>query len=210
MKKLCLMLTAFVAVSAMALAENLWWYVPYGMYTHDSTDLVTEDSGAILDDYSVLWQLIYAGPNNAIDEIDLLNSANGYVGGDDKVLDFRLLSSGNSGIFDNYLYTEDTDSARSFLEYTYNPDSPTDYYVYQRIYEAQTPQEGTYYFESEMLKLADDYKTGNLAFTLGPEESGIQANHQVPMTQPSIPEPATMSLLGLGALVLGLRRKLRK
>lgn len=212
MKKLSLLLAALLAASVLALANDVNWYINYGAYTHDATDLETVDSGAILDNYDVLWQLIYAGPNNAIDPIDIANSGKGYVSGDDEVLGTRELSSGSSGIFDNYLYTEDYEQTVTTLSYAYSDSNP--YYVYQRVYESQTPTEGTYYYESDLVKLDSDYDFGTQTIALGPTESGIQANNQIP-TKPApgpgtIPEPATMSLLGLGALAMVLRRKLRK
>ena len=208
MKKLSLVLAGLLAASTMALANDVNWKINWGFYTHDSTDLVTTDSGAVLDQYDVLWQLIYAGPNNAIDPVDIDNSAKGYVSGDDEVLGTRELSKDSSGIFDNYLYTEDTAGTATGLSYVYSEENP--YYVYQRIYEATTPVAGTYYYESELVKLDTDYAAGSQLFALGPQESGIQANKQIPGAQPSVPEPATMSLLGLGALAMVLRRKLRK
>ena len=204
MKKLSLVLAGLLAASAMAWANDVIWVINWGDYTHDATDLVTQESGAVLDSYDVLWQLIYAGPNNAIDPVDIDNSAKGYVSGDDVVLGSRLLSSGNSGIFDNYLYTEDTANTATSLSYTYSEENP--YYVYQRIYEATTPVAGTYYYESELTKLNEDYDFGSQVIALGPEESGIKATLQVT----NVPEPATMSLLGLGALAMVFRRKLRK
>ena len=214
MKKLSLVLASLLAASAMALANDVAWVINYGVYTHDATDLVTEDSGAILDNYDVLWQLIYAGPNNAIDPVDIDNSAKGYVSGDDEVLGTqgvdgaRYYSSGNSGVFDNYLFTDDAAGAVTSLSYTYSEDNP--YYVYQRIYESQEPTAGTYYYESDLTLLDSRYGAGSQTIALGPEESGIQANKQIPGAEPSVPEPATMSLLGLGALAMALRRKLRK
>ncbi len=204
MKKLSLVLAGLFAASAMAWANDVAWYINWGAYTHDASDLVTTESGAVLDSYDVLWQLIYAGPNNAIDPVDI--SASGFVSGDDEVLGSRELSKGSSGIFDNYLYTEDSGSAATSLSYTYSEENP--YYVYQRIYEAQTPVAGTYYYESDLQLLDARYGAGIQGFDLGPQESGIQATLQVQGS--SVPEPATMSLLGLGALAMVLRRKLRK
>lgn len=207
MKKLSLVLASLLAVSAMAWANDVVWVINWGDYTHDATDLVTTESGAVLDQYDVLWQLIYAGPNNAIDPVDVDNSAKGYVSVDDEVLGTRELSKGSSGIFDNYLYTDNSPDAVTSLSYTYSEENP--YYVYQRIYESQTPVAGTYYYESELVKLDTRYGAGSQTFNLGPDESGIQATLQV-QGPSEVPEPATMSLLGLGALAMVLRRKLRK
>ena len=207
MKKLGLILAGLLAASAMTWANEVAWYINYGLYTHDATDLATTDSGAVLDQYDILWQLIYAGPNNAIDPVDV--SASGFVSGDDEVLGSRELSKGNSGIFDEYLWTEDAGGTQSTLSYSYSEDNP--YYVYQRIYESQKPEAGTYYYESDLVKLGTDYAAGIQGLSLGPDESGIKATLQVPGSDPSgVPEPATMSLLGLGALAMVLRRKLRK
>lgn len=212
MKKLSLVLASLLVASTMAWANGVAWFVNWGAYTHDATDLVTQDSGALLDNYDVLWQLIYAGENNAIDPVDVDNSANGYVSGDDEVLGTqgvdgaRYYSSGNSGIFDNYLYSDDTAGAVTELDFTKADENS--YYVYQRIYESQTPAAGTYYYESELVKLDSRYDSGTQLFGLGPEDSGIQPNLVVQGT--NVPEPATMSLLGLGALAMVLRRKLRK
>lgn len=212
MKKL-IVVACLLAASAMAWANDVVWLVNWGVYQHDATDLSTLDAGAVLDKYDVLWQLIYAGPNNAIDPVDISNSAKGFVSGDDEVLGTqgvdgaRLLSNGNSGVFDNLLFTDSAVDCVTPLPYTYSEDDP--YYVFQRIYEAQTPVEGTYYYESELVKLGTDYAAGSQTFDLGPQESGIQATLQV-QGPASVPEPATMSLLGLGALAMVLRRKLRK
>ncbi len=205
MKKLSLVLAALVVASTMALANDVAWKINFGMFTHDASDLTNPDKDGILTQYDVLWQLIYAGPNNAIDPIDL--TTDGFVSGDDEVLGSRLLSSGNSGIFDDTLYTEDTAGTVTTLSYVYSEDNP--YYVYQRIYESQQPEAGTYYYESELKKLDSDYDFGSQTISLGPDESGLQSTLQV-QGPASVPEPATMSLLGLGALAMVLRRKLRK
>lgn len=209
MKKLSLVLAGLLAASAMAFANDVNWKINWGAYTHDATDLVTEDSGAILDQYDVLWQLIYAGPNNAIDPVDVDNADGGYVSGDDVVYGSRPYSLNDSGIFDHYLYTDNTPDTATSLPFT--KASENSYFVYQRIYESKTPVEGTWYYESELVKLDERYDSGAQLFALGPQESGIKANYQIPTApQPSVPEPATMSLLGLGALAMVLRRKLRK
>lgn len=205
MKKLSLILAGLLVASAMAWANDVAWYVNFGVFTHDASDLANPDEGGILTQYDILWQLIYAGPNNTIDPVDI--SASGFVSGDDEVLGSRELSLNNSGIFDATLYTDSQSETATSLSYSYSEDNP--YYVYQRIYESQKPEAGTYYYESPLVKLDTDYAAGIQGFSLGPDESGIQSTLQV-QGPASVPEPATMSLLGLGALAMVLRRKLRK
>lgn len=205
MKKLSLVLAGLLAASAMAWANDVSWMVNFGVFTHDAADLTNPDEGGILTQYDVLWQLIYAGPNNTIDPVDI--STSDFVSGDDEVLGTRELSLASSGVFDATLFTENQAETVTSLSYTYSEDNP--YYVYQRIYESQKPEAGTYYYESELVKLDTRYGAGSQTFDLGPQESGIQATLQV-QGPASVPEPATMSLLGLGALAMVLRRKLRK
>ena len=206
MKKFLGMVAVFAVMSTMALAQNcLTWFVPYGMYTHDATDLAGY-SNAIMDKYDVLWQLIWAGPNDVADPIDL--TATGFVGGDDVVLGSRNLSSGDE-VFDNWLTTPNEDNTSSDLSNVL-PYSATDtYYVFQRVYEAQTPVEGTYYYESSLVELDASYAQLSQSIPLS-GAVGVQPDKQVPGAEPAVPEPATMSLLGLGALAMVLRRKLRK
>lgn len=211
MKKLNLALASLLAASAIAWAGDVVWFLNYGAYTHDATDLVTEESGAILDNYDVLWQLIYAGPNNKIDPIDISNVNGGFVAtgdaGDDEVVGSRKLSLNDSGIFDHYLFTGDTGAAADTMPTKLTAGN----YVYQRIFESQTPVEGTYYFESELMQLTsgDFVEFGSQTMAIGSDSEGIQPTLQV-QGAGNVPEPATMSLLGLGALAMVLRRKLRK
>lgn len=206
MKKLIgLMVALLVASSAMA--GIVQWFVPYGVYPYDATDLETTDDGTgILSNYDVLWQLIYAGPDNTIDPVDA--SASGFVSGDDEVLGSRLLSSNDSGVFDEWLYVRDQSTTKITLDYAYDPNDP--YYVYQRVFDVQTPVEGTHYYESGLTLLDTEYGNGTKLIPLADsDEIGVRPVLTVQGSS-SVPEPATMSLLGLGALAMVLRRKLRK
>lgn len=209
MKKLVGLMAVLLVASTVAMAGVVQWYVPYGIYPHDATDLETTDDGTgVLSSFDVLWQLIYAGPDNTADPVDI--TATGFVSGDDEVWGSRLLSSNDSGIFDEWLYTRSqAQTASDPLPYVYSEDEPC--YLYQRVFESQTPTEGTYYYQSDLVLLDTHYKNGTQVFALAEsDEVGVKADQQIPGAQPSVPEPATMSLLGLGALAMVLRRKLRK
>ncbi len=202
MKKFLVVATVLIMSVAATLANQVQWWVPYGMFDHEATDLVDVTTGdGIMNKYDVLWQLIYAGPNQVADEVVAGNP--GLVSGDDEVIGSRLLSQGDA-TFDNWLYTDNTDATSIDLPYVYSETDP--YYVFQRVYESSEPVKGTYYYQSDLVLLGTDYDTGLQNIPLSNNfDSGTQPNLVV-----GVPEPATMSLLGLGALAMVLRRKLRK
>ena len=76
-------------------------------------------------------------------------------------------------------------------------------YIYQRIYEG-APQENSWYFDStpEALQINPTTYQTTLLDSLS---AGVQPDQQI--TAAPIPEPATMGLLGLGALVMAIRRR---
>ena len=81
-------------------------------------------------------------------------------------------------------------------------------FVYQRVFETQvfgTLTPGDYYYETGLLELNTGWVPGNSAqsFYLDSGSAGFQAGTPIY----TIPEPATMSLLGLGALAMVLRRR---
>lgn len=200
-----------LAVTANAADRKIDWIA--WAFDHEATDL-TDDSGAtgILANYDVLWQLIHT--ENAEPALPDLTAEN-YLGAGESLIDSRHLTDSNPGSWDiNLLPIED------YAFSPFSPDASADsYYVYQRIYElprgATAPSEGDYYYNSALFDLVTEPEWNSdlpfAVFAMGNDEQtmGVKPTLQVPQTQ-SIPEPATMSLLGLGALVLGLRRKLRK
>ena len=212
MKKILLALMVLGVVAASASAGiKLDWNVSYGAYTHDAPNVVDDPSSyQLLDFYSVTWQLIYAGANDAADDMDLSNNANGWVSGDDEVwatrtiamgggtspqdgttwTDWMLLDSGNS-VYENYVWGNAGAN-----------------YVFQRVYEG-TPAELSWYFDTALVVLDEHYLSGSpdlpQVFSVDPGTAGFQASEQIPAAP--VPEPMTMSLMGLGALALAIRRR---
>lgn len=162
---------------------------------------------AILDNNSVLWQLIYAGVNDAIDPIptgSIPGATDAY--GDDDVWAYRTIAQGggtaseDGSTWDNWLSYQSGNTVYTDMAWS------TAGYVYQRIFESSTPENGTWYYESGLTALNTSYDPGAPATQTisNPDATApFVTNQQV--TQ--VPEPATMSLLGLGALAMAIRRR---
>lgn len=214
MKKLMAALILAMVASASTYADVLKIDWRTWMFDHNATDL-TDDSGevGILNNFDVLWQLILSDDAVA-SEPDLF--AADYLGAGETLLDSRYLTGTSHEDFDMALYPT---YIEKFTTNTVDKASISSYYVYQRIYELDrgetAPKDLTWYYDSEVVNLVEmpEWNSGSpfyLAAMGNPEQTmGVKPNQQVHYSQ-SVPEPATMGLLGLGALVLGLRRRLRK
>ena len=214
MKKTIMTSAVLLVVAACAYAGvGINWMDDYRVFASTETDMISGSVG-ILDVGSAIWQLIYAGTDGLISPPDTdvggAEIADNYVQGDDVVwaqrsLDQILVPGGTSTA------PEDSTEWSSFLEWSAGNTAYIDYgwstagSVYQRIFEG-TPAMGSLYYDSELLALNLGYtsdmgtSTPIQDFGVGSFDGGVQAG------QP-IPEPATMSLLGLGALAMAIRRR---
>ena len=210
MKKILLALFVLAIAAAPGLAADgvsITWDTYWGAYTHDATDLTDLGGPFMLVNYAVTWQLIYAGTDDtANDPSTLTGGANGdYVTGDDVVWASRVFSVNNGNASDGTVWTTDLYYA-GIGDRTYNDTTflTSGDYIYQRIFEG-TPTAGSYYYDSELEALQINPAVTQASFldVAGGRTSGIQGDE----TFSAIPEPATMSLLGLGALVMAIRRR---
>ena len=203
MKKLLIAFSALAIAAAAYAGYGIDWVVAYAAYSHEATDLTGGDY-ALLDSYSVTWQLIYAGADNTANPIDL--SAPGWVSGDDEVWATRTIPLGGGTASDGTMWDNwmlyDGGSAIIAADMTWT--GPGNY-VFQRIYEGP-PQVGSWYYETPLYAFNKNFDGMGAAETFSPDttSAGFQPNQQIPGAP--IPEPATLSLLGLGALAL-IRRK---
>lgn len=215
MKKILMAVFALVVAATVASAGvAISWNTVWGGYTHDATDLSEyPSSNLLLDSYSAIWQLIYAGADNMIDpipsqELPVAGGANGdYVYGDDIVWAQREINVGGGPAGDGTSWNNE------MLRTAGNPNYEdaswvTAGFVYQRVFETQVfgvVSVGDYYFETGLEALNTGWSEGNSPeyFFLDSGSAGFQATTRIDV----IPEPATMSLLGLGALVMAIRRR---
>jgi len=213
MKKILMAVFALVVAATVASAGvAINWNVGWGAYTHDAPN-VTGGTDNLLGTYSAIWQLIYAGADDTIDpipshEVPVAGGVNGdYVYGDDIVWGQREINVGGGAAGDGTTWSDWMLWSSGGTNYE-DPAWTTAGFVYQRVFETQvfgTLTAGDYYYETGLVALNTAWAppAGAQNFILDTPSAGFQASTPIY----AIPEPATMSLLGLGALAMVLRRR---
>ena len=221
MKKMSIWVALLATVATTAMAETIsgtiQWSCGPGMYWSgtsytDDTEFAHVDTDGVLVNYDVLWQLIHTTDGKVHDPV--FTNPN-YLDDLDELVTVDSYRLGNASYFANNfgvdvsLWKENPSDLVTPLSLD---DSVESYYVYQRIFELDpgvtVPTASSPRWESDAVDIRSQYDgvvnqaTTELAYKNG--------QYLMAPIHASVPEPATMSLLGLGALAMVLRRKLRK
>ena len=212
MKKFIAVLAGIVVASvAYANVWNIKWGI---MDALSPEDMDGDESPLLMADYSVTWSLVY-GDNVSV-------AADGTLVGASLIDSMEAAAGATSmGWTDGPRSGTYTQKLSGMGTYYGSTGLSTPQSVYQYIFISGTS--GDYYWLSDVLSVTPGDPDGDTP--LGPPKGwdpeleigpvGGTSEYQTDSwtkvsSQPTIPEPATMSLLGLGALAMVLRRKLRK
>ena len=217
MKKFLVMaVAALMAVSAFAQTIPASWAIEWYVGMAYSPDDPSGNTG-VLENYSIFWDLCWSASADKSDEVVLgsriWDSGSSVYTDDQNPLSFYGSGAPTYNEFLEPLDVSHTGSAIIPLEGT-RTTSPG--YIWQRIIAVSDSPTGTdYIWDGAVTSLPSVTSTmvpctgldGNAALIGDPEYGVFWSVYSSPA---AIPEPATMSLLGLGALAMVIRRKLRK
>ena len=204
MKKLSMWVaSALLASTLVANAGiNVQWFVGWGIYPFGAGDpsSLTPGTGLLANNGSgtTILQLIWS-PGNTAAAVDPFNGGSGWVGGDNVVLQTRTVTSGVDG-YDEWVFNNTVPTP--FTNPVFSPGS-----VFVRVFQDATPGIGEYYYDSGLMVLQDrdlDFAFRQiLVVEPNADVEGIALNLQI------VPEPSVIAFLGLGGLMLAIRRRIR-
>ena len=208
MKKLLAMLGVLAVASVVQ--ANVWNIAFQIGWAYSPADGVTP----VLDDYSVTWSLMDAAtgkPLSALVNGEWVDATVRGTAGDSSIVFNDTAHDGGEGFYDNLLYAD----VGSFFYYGETSDASGSIYQYIELVGA----DGKYYWQGDTYQVATvDLATSapgtpadvGMSVVIGTQSSSDTSVNAFWTKVDTVPEPATMSLLGLGALAMVLRRKVRK
>ena len=211
-----------LAIGAIAASVNAaYWNVDWCIYDayspYASGSYPAAATPALQDDFNITWSLVYCAEQDAV-QVDpltgqlvagtytLIDQMTAAAGDPDGTLTWTDPVPGGATVsFDKTLYTEDN------TRYLGNaPDSGT-YNVYQHIL-IENANDIFYWINGKdgvkpTTDLSAPVEDLGAGMEVGPKAVTDANTYWQPV---GVPEPATLSLLGLGALAMVIRRKVRK
>lgn len=193
-----------LGVACMALNSqadiDINWFADGGFYVNGSGPNPADPGdyiGAAYGSYTV--QLIWT-PDDQISGIDPSNVAGSFVAGGELALATFVL---------NNPYGDYTGLGNEFFDANYGGVALHNGWVYSRVFGTDTPIVGDYYHASAVLEanLYDPVNNPVPSQTLNQNQNPTGPFNSNELNLEIVPEPSVLAFLGLGGLLMALRRK---
>jgi hypothetical protein len=219
MKKL--ILSGWVLMLAVAIASagiSISWNASYGAYSYDAPNTEDYDCAILDNSVQVLWALIFSTSDSYGYDQLTADAAGNISYGSGTVFSTRLFTGDNGlPVVTDYAGGSTDDTTQVWDSYLWGTTAQyTDAtwtqagYLYQAVF--QYTEDGSIYaYLTAGQALDTSWVTGNKGQEIrldivpgdGNSNTGIQPWKDIS----AIPEPTTMALLGLGGLVMAIRRR---